>query len=131
MAALILSRYARGPVVLACVQPGDDNPDGFLAASDGNSYLGVIKGARLLFDRPTYFRYPKGGRTRTLWHEVLHLWTGPHAPGFSLDAQSAEVDRTNACVSMCFDGKATRCACARCLAVAPDDARCRRFRDCR
>ena len=130
MAALILARYQRGPVVLACVNSVEVNPAGFLAGSDGHSYLGVIPATRLSFDRVAYFRLPQNGRIRTLWHELLHLWTGPHAPGFSLDAHSPEQDRTNACVSSCFDGQATRCACARCLAVSPGDARCGHFKDC-
>ena len=125
IAALLLSRYRRAPVELACVQSLEVTPTGFLAAGDAASYMGVVGARRLSFDKASYFRSPDGVRIRTVWHEWLHLWTGPHAPGFELGPQTMEVDRTNACVSLCFGGaKTSRCACELCLGLPPGDARC-------
>jgi hypothetical protein len=127
LTALLLSRYQRGPVVLACVQAAS-----FLAASDASSYLGIIGATKLLFDKEAYFGRPAGGRTPTMLHELLHLWTGPHAPYVGLDTRSTDQDRTEACVSLCY-GRAERvskCDCALCLGVPKDDARCNSFLEC-
>jgi hypothetical protein len=133
IAAMMLSRYQRGPLVLACVQSRHSPGGDFLAASDGDSYLGVAGATRRLsFDKEAYFRWPQGGRIKTTWHELLHLVTGPHTLSFLRGAQSAEQDRTNACVSICFDYKpgVSRCACELCLGVPPGDARCAGFGAC-
>jgi hypothetical protein len=126
IAALILSRYHRGPVQLACVRSLEVSATGFLAGSDATSYMGVTGATRLSFDRPSYFRHRDGGRTRTIWHELLHLWAGPHT---KLDAGSADRDRTNACVSLCFNTP-SKCACELCLGLPRGDAHCSGFADC-
>jgi hypothetical protein len=128
IAALVLSRYQRGPVVLACVEAAP-----FVAASDGASYLGIIRPAKLSFHKEAYFvGHPAGGRTSTMVHELLHLWTGPHAPYIGIDTRSTDQDRTAACVSLCFDPakRVSKCDCSLCLGVPHDDARCNSFEAC-
>ena len=104
----------------------------FVAASDGASYLGIIRSAKLSFDKAAYFDGPAGVRTPTMVHELLHFWTGPHAPYVGIDTRSTDKDRTEACVSLCFapTKQVTKCDCALCLAVPRDDARCKSFVDC-
>ena len=65
-------------------------------------------------------------------HELLHLWTGPHAPYVGIDTRSTNQDRTEACVSLCFGGaeRVSKCDCALCLGVPRDDARCNSFLEC-
>jgi hypothetical protein len=127
LAALLLSRYQRGPVVLACVRAAS-----FVAASDSASYLGIIRPVRLSFDKEAYFDHRAGGRTPTMMHELLHLWTGPHAPYIGIDTRSTDQDRTVACVSLCFapSKRVSKCDCALCLGVPPNDPRCTSFADC-
>jgi hypothetical protein len=125
MGALILSRYQRGQFILACVRSRDVSPAGFLAAAEAASYLGIMRATKLSFDKESYFRSPDGARIRTLWHELLHLWAGPHAPDFKPDPRSMDLDRTNACVSLCFDkATASTCACESCLGLRRGDAQC-------
>jgi hypothetical protein len=127
LAALLLSRYLHGPVVFACVRVAS-----FMAASDVASYLGIIRPVELSFDKEAYFGHPAGGRTPTMAHELLHLWTGPHAPYIGIDTRSTDQDRTVACVSLCFgpSERVSRCDCALCLGVPTNDPRCNSFADC-
>jgi hypothetical protein len=131
MAALLLSPYQRGPVLLACVR-ARELPAYFLAGSDAASYLGMIRARKLLFDKEAYFGRPAAGRTPTMVHELLHLWTGPHAPYVGVGSRSTDQDRTEACVSLCFSPpqRLSKCDCALCLGVPRDDARCKGFVDC-
>jgi hypothetical protein len=122
--ALIQWRQQRSPLVFACVRSQDTTPTGFLAAMDSDWYLGMSDALKLSVDRHSYFAYPEGGRIRTVWHELLHLWTGPHSPGFVSGQESIETDRTNACVSLCFDQRPSRSTCELCLAAPRGDARC-------
>jgi hypothetical protein len=126
VAALLLSRYQRGPVVLACVDESS-----FLAATDAGSYLGIIRAAKVSFDKNAYFGRPAGGPIPTMLHELLHLWTGPHAPYIGVDTRSTDPDRTAACVSLCFAPaeRVSRGDCALCLGVPRDDVRCNGFVD--
>jgi hypothetical protein len=128
IAALIMARHQHG-LTVACAR-GAQNPGGsFLAAMDP----GLVTGGapKLSVDLDAFFHQPDGVRARTLWHELLHLWTGPHLPGFQLDHQAARVDRTNACVSLCFDRvPGETCTCELCLGVPPGDYRCREMRAC-
>jgi hypothetical protein len=122
--ALILSRQQRAPLVFACVRSQATTATGFLAAMDSDWYLGMSDVLKLSVDKQSYFVYPEGGRIRTVWHEVLHLWTGPHTPEFVRGEESIDTDRTNACVSLCFDRRPSRDVCELCLAAPPGDARC-------
>jgi hypothetical protein len=128
LAALLLFRYLRGPIVLACVSSGELPA---MAAIDAASYLGIIRPTKVFFDKEAYFGRP-GGRVPTMVHELLHLWTGPHAANVGADTRSAERDRTETCVSLCFAApeRASRCDCALCLGVPRDDGRCKGFVDC-
>lgn len=127
IAALILSRYQRGPLVLACVQSS-----AFSATADVSSYLGLVRATKVSFDKTTYFDGPAGGRTPTTAHELLHFWTGPHAPYVGIDTRSTDPDRTEACVSLCFASarRVSKCECSLCLGVPRDDSRCSGFVDC-
>lgn len=131
LAALLLFRYLHGPVVLACVR-ARDLPAYFLAATDAASYLGIIRATKLSFDKEAYFGRPAGGRDPTMAHELLHLWTGPHAPYIGVDTRNTDQDRTETCVSLCFAPaeRVSRCDCALCLGVPRDDARCAGFVEC-
>jgi hypothetical protein len=124
LAALLLSRYQRGPIVLACVEAAD-----FVAAIDAGSYLGIIRPTKLSFDKATYFGRAAGGQTPTMAHELLHLWTGPHAPYIGTETRNTDQDRTVACASLCLaDAKrVSKSDCAICLGVPVGDARCSTF----
>jgi hypothetical protein len=122
--ALILARRQRAPLVFACVRSQDTSATGFLAAMDSDWYLGISDALKLSVHKQSYFVYPEGGRVRTVWHEVLHLWTGPHSPGFVRGEESIDTDRTNACVSLCFDRRPSRGVCELCLAAPGGDAGC-------
>ncbi len=126
LAALLLSRYQRGPVVLACVEAA-----AFVAALDAASYLGIMRPTKLSFDKEGYFVRLAGGRTPTMVHELLHLWTGPHAPYIGTTTRNTDPDRTVACESLCFApaARVSKFDCALCLGVPRDDARCTRFVD--
>ena len=104
----------------------------FLAASDAASYLGIIRATKLSFDKEASFGRPAGGQCPTMVHELLHFWTGPHAPYIGIETRYTGQDRTEACVSFCFAPaeRVSTCDCALCLGVPRDDARCKSFAEC-
>jgi hypothetical protein len=85
-------------------------------------------------DPNNFFNSPicLANQLNVLWHEVLHVAHGPHAPGFN-----ATNDETYACTALCFNktGRpnapaATKCQCATCLDTDPCDPRCAAYADC-
>lgn len=85
-------------------------------------------------DPNNFFNSPicLANQLNVLWHEVLHVAHGPHAPGFT-----ATNDETYACTALCFNttGRpnapaATKCQCATCLDTDACDPRCAAYADC-
>ena len=92
----------------------DDNS--FVAANDGG-YGNVFPGRALLWINPILFTAVEGEQTATLYHELMHFFSG-HDHDIEaladLSTNLAYTDRVYACEQLCFSKKANRCHLAAC-----------------
>ncbi|MDZ7296270.1 MAG: hypothetical protein ONB14_12725, partial [candidate division KSB1 bacterium] len=79
-----------------------------------------------------FFQGDANYQRSTLFHELEHLTEPLHDPTIEEQAgdRTWEVDPVYACELMCFNPKATKCACASCLKTTACSYRCSGLKEC-